>query len=88
MQRAPSYATIEAAGEAAIPALLRNLASNDPGGMCVMHALAQATQAWPEYDAVTTKVAPGWVGFDVEAARQAWIRWGREQGHLPSGDER
>lgn len=80
MQRMPAYAPVAEMGAVAIPALLRNLASDDPGGMSVMHMPAQAAGTWPEYEQVTSDVGPGWVGFSVDAAGQAWLRWGHDQG--------
>jgi hypothetical protein len=84
MQRAPACATLRAVGAEAIPALLRNLASPNSGGMCVMHLLAELTGEWPEAEKVADAVAPGWVGIRVDDAAAAWLRWGREKGLIPS----
>lgn len=68
MRRAPAYPLLRAQGERAVPALLRNLASPEGGGMAVMHLLHELSGEWPEYQQVTTEVAPDWVGFSVEDA--------------------
>lgn len=82
-RKVPAYQDVLALGkDEAIPALLRAIADPDEmkGGMHVMCALGELIGEWPEIEQHTEEVAPGWVGTDVLAAEQAWLRWGREKG--------
>lgn len=83
MEQQPAFGDLARRGELAIPALLCNLASDDSGGMAVMHMLAHLSREWPEYDALAEPVGAGFVGIDVRAASEAWLSWGRAKGLIP-----
>lgn len=79
----PVIDELRSGGKDAIKALLRALErDDDPGGMHVMSLLAEMTEQWPEYEAVTDDVGAGFVGFRVSDARAAWVRWGHKEGLL------
>jgi hypothetical protein len=76
----PVIDELRSGGKDAIKALLRALdRGEDSGGMHVMSLLAEMTEQWPEYEAVTEDVGAGFVGLRVEDARKAWVQWGREK---------
>jgi hypothetical protein len=80
----PVIDELRSGGKDAIRALLRALdRDEDPAGMHVMTLLAEMTEQWPEHEAVTDDIAPGWSAIRVPDARAAWVRWGHEAGLIP-----
>lgn len=63
-----------------VPVLLDFLARGY-GWMHVMHLLGEITGEWPSAPA-DEPVAAGFVATDVAKARELWLKWGRERGHL------
>jgi len=74
----PAYAKLVSYGSALVPFVLRRLLSGDHSfrWSCLLHELTGET---PDYE---REFEDGMVKFNVNAAAEAWLKWGREHGFL------
>ena len=74
----PSYQRIVELGEAALPLIFRELEKGEMAvhWPCVLRAV---TEVNPE--PLPKQLPAGFIGLDIKAMHEAWLQWGREQGH-------
>jgi hypothetical protein len=66
--------------ETALPAILSHL--NNPANNSGMNVLMLLMSIVKDRPYTPPEVAPGFVGFKVQAAREAWLKWGKENKYL------
>ena len=76
----PTYTEIISKGKEIVPDILKYLRDND-GGMSIMLLLWEILKISP-YE--PEHIAPGFGGYKVSEARQAWIDWGKKQKLMPA----
>jgi len=78
----PAFLEIVAMGQRVVPLIFAQIEKPDCGFLWL--ALPQITGVNPPIPAGhkgSHEIAPGWVGWDMEGMKAAWIAWGSEQGY-------
>lgn len=83
--RDDAFREIVSMGESAIPLILEKIAAGQQGLWWIL--LETITGARPDEGITPIEGTKGWVGMDVPTVHAAWLRWGREHGHLPEEEQ-
>lgn len=79
----PTYEKIISKGKEIVPDILSYLENNDYVGMSIMMLLWDILKITPykpeKIKNDKNEEIKGFVGFDVEEAKQAWIEWGKKE---------
>lgn len=81
----PEYQAVISLGNDAIPHILQLFVQERISAhwFPVLEELTNVNPLPPQPLVHEGKEIPGWVGINVSATAEAWVKWGRDNGHLP-----